>query len=177
MAIAIASLAIGVTYATAQRGLNQTISARERNQALNLIQNQITQLQLAFQSDPAGFASKYGSPNNHFCLNGTNPYQNTKAGNFGNLQPQPGGPYHPNCIDSSSGVGTTFFYDIVTIPRSPTIPTTFHVFVRWEPVGGSQINQASVYFRPNGTTTQILNYVNPGSLSKQYAFRRASNDA
>jgi len=65
IAIAVAAFAIGTSYAIASRSLNQAITARERNEATNIIQNQINALKLRFINDQAAFGGtdpKYDNP-------------------------------------------------------------------------------------------------------------------
>jgi type II secretory pathway pseudopilin PulG len=90
IAIAIAGFAIGISYATAQRSLDQAISAREHNEALNILENQATDLQVRFQayaSDPTGnsYNSIFANPGMDYCLDdsatkigdtGWSPYDN-----------------------------------------------------------------------------------------------------
>jgi Tfp pilus assembly protein PilV len=57
IAIAIAAFAIGTSYAIATRSLQQAITARERNQALNLTQSQIAALKQRLVENPDDFNS------------------------------------------------------------------------------------------------------------------------
>jgi len=168
LALAIAAFAVGIAYATANRSLQQAITARERNQALNLIQNQITDLRIRYAKETADqFKTDFSIPN-HFCLNDTatgpgtdpqwSPYLNTV--NVGDTAPTlPDGyaatPSNVACVRNTHGEGAIFYIDITT----DTVPnpvadgvngTVFRVFVRWERIGGGPINQASLFFRPNG---------------------------
>jgi type II secretory pathway pseudopilin PulG len=172
LAIGIAAFGIGTTYATAQRGLDQTITAREHNQALNLIQNQITELQLRYQSDPTGFESSYGYPLTNFCLDDTTTYQNT-----GTTPLSSPSPYKAQCAPQKAGDGVQYFINIVTTQLASLTgkPTLFQIFVRWEPTGGGPTNQASTYFRENGPTGPTFGYTLPDSLAKLYTYRGAPN--
>src|SRR5581483_1789859 len=94
IAIAIAGFAIGVSYATAQRSLKQSITAQEHNEALNIIERQVNDLRVRFQGTSASssFASTFAnsSPGQaDYCLDDTgvnpataatwNPYHQTGA--------------------------------------------------------------------------------------------------
>lgn len=71
IAIAIAGFAIGISYATAQRSLDQAISAREHNEALNILENQVTDLRVRFQAyanDPGTYQSTFAAAGLDYCL-------------------------------------------------------------------------------------------------------------
>jgi Tfp pilus assembly protein PilV len=82
MAIAIAAFAIGTSYAIANRSLQHAISARERNEAVNLMEDQIANLKVRYKASPEAFksddptkgfvvTSTYSTvnvPEFHFCL-------------------------------------------------------------------------------------------------------------
>ena len=169
LAIVIGAFGMGVTYATAQRGLNQTITAREHNQALNYIQNQITDLRLRFQNDPNNFETNFGyTGNNHFCLDNsattprssgwlpiTNPSPTDKSPLTG---------YDSKCTANKAGDGVTYYMDIKTTQLSGVTahPTLYQVIVRWERSGGGATNQASTYFRINGGTASLGTPLAPG---------------
>lgn len=57
IAIAVAAFAIGTSYAIANRSLQQAITARERNQAVNIIQSQIAALKIRYTYDKTAFQS------------------------------------------------------------------------------------------------------------------------
>jgi Tfp pilus assembly protein PilE len=140
IAIAIAAFAIGTSYAIANRSLQQAITARERNQAVNIIQSQIAALKIrytydktAFQSDdPAkGFvvrsttinppASQLPYTDFHFCLvensaspqDPTNPWArqvNPFTSDSEADNISPTNKYNANCIHNSGAVN--YFIDI-----------------------------------------------------------------
>jgi Tfp pilus assembly protein PilV len=140
IAIAIAAFAIGTSYAIANRSLQQAITARERNQAVNIIQSQIAALKIrytydktAFQSDdPAkGFvvrsttvnppASQLPYTDLHFCLveNSASPQDPTnpwaRQVNPFNTDSDannisPSNKYNPKCVHNSGSVN--YFVDI-----------------------------------------------------------------
>ncbi len=178
LALAIAAFAVGIAYATANRSLDQAITARERNQALNLIQNQITDLRIRYGGETAAsFKTNFATPN-HYCLDDTAttagsvtpqwaPYTNFPSGGEdttlqgGGSSPTSANPYKSTpsnaCVRNIPGEATPFYIDIITTNKI-TVPspvtgvndTVFQVFVRWDRLGGGPINQASLYFRPNG---------------------------
>jgi Tfp pilus assembly protein PilE len=55
IAIAVAAFAIGTAYAIANRSLQQAITARERNEATNLIQSQIAALKIRYIDNKEAF--------------------------------------------------------------------------------------------------------------------------
>lgn len=57
IAIAIAAFAIGTSYAIANNSLQKAISARERNEAINILERQITALKLRYKQYPDLFRS------------------------------------------------------------------------------------------------------------------------
>jgi type II secretory pathway pseudopilin PulG len=169
LAIGIAAFAIAITYSTAQRSLNQAITAKEHNQALDIVQNQLTDLKLRYQKtgSNAAFNSAFGFPKDHFCLDDSattispstpwTPYLNDSSTAEGS--PLASGssatastPYHKACTRQRAGDGVTYYLDIHTAQLSGQTqnPTLYQVIVRWERAGGGQINQASIYYRLNG---------------------------
>jgi len=71
MSIAVAAFAIGTSYAVANRSLQQAITARERNQAVNIIQSQIAALKIRYITDPTAFNSD--NRNTGFVVRSTSP--------------------------------------------------------------------------------------------------------
>jgi type II secretory pathway pseudopilin PulG len=155
IAIGIAAFAIGTSYAIASKSLQQAISARERNQAINVMENQLNALKFREQqTDAATFASKFSTPVSHFCLDETatdptvasswNPKQN--LGNITADTPlqtgSSGTTYNTACQKSAD-----YFVDITTINRGGRVPTVYIINVRWERIGGGPVNEASVYYR------------------------------
>src|SRR5437868_7922861 len=170
IAMAIAGFAIGISYATANRSLQQGITAGEHNEALNIIENQVTDLKLRFlnagSSDfNASFAFK-----NHYCLDNT--ASDPTAGNWAAIlnnssvtessplaltTDNPPGPYNLKCTETKTGEGATYYYDIKTIQPSSgsTVnPTLYQISVRWERLGGGQNNQASIFYKLNNDPAQ-----------------------
>ncbi|HEX5447930.1 MAG TPA: hypothetical protein VFW90_01885 [Candidatus Saccharimonadales bacterium] len=163
IAIAIASFAIGISYATAHRSLNQAITARERNQALNLIENQIAALKLRYQKQSSGNFAQFTLPANHFCLDDTAsdptaagwaPYSNYNSDAYlsANLKssssPSATTPYNVKCGRSLPNDGANYFLDIrTTSSAASSYPTIYQVIARWSRIDGGQTNQASIYYR------------------------------
>lgn len=200
LAIAIAAFAIGITSATAQRGLDQSITAREHNEALNIIENQVTDLRLRFANSgsAANFNSAFGNGKTHFCLdnsataptdpnwgvysNFNDPTIDYEATNLdSNTAISPSQPYlSPNCVYTKSGDGVTYFIDIKAKALTPPItanPDVYQVFVRWQRAGGGPVNQASTFFRPDGALNQNLGYALGDSLVKLYAYRGTADES
>lgn len=190
IAISIAAFAIGISYATASRSLRQAITAREHNQALNIIENQIADLKLRFQNTPvADFDNQFGSTGGKqdFCLDdsSTGPndarYQWTPYNNYkgvsessalsSSTSPNQSHPYYYNpssktgCQQQKPSDGATYYINIHTIRLTgvSSHPTIYWIIVRWEPIGGGQTNQASIYYRLNGSQGQSLAAITPPS--------------
>ncbi|HET7827639.1 MAG TPA: hypothetical protein VFK97_02120 [Candidatus Saccharimonadales bacterium] len=195
LAIGVAVFAIGITYATAERALNQTITAREHGQALSIMENQITDLRLRFAKSAnfTLFNQYFGGSNNHFCLDDSatvpsttqpwTPYFNdgpngppSEQGSLTSKAIQ--GPYDPKCISQKPGDGAVFYIDIqtATLPHMAQNPTVYRVFVRWDRVGGGRA-QTSLYYRPDGAASQTLGYALPVSLDKLYAYRGTTDES
>ncbi|HVS79133.1 MAG TPA: hypothetical protein VHD84_02500 [Candidatus Saccharimonadales bacterium] len=162
IAIAIAAFAIGISYATAHRSLLQAVTAQERNQALNILENQLSDLKLRYQkTNPDTFTSKFSYTVNHFCLNDSAsdptasnwlPIDNySQVGDSSTLAaadpPSAGTPYDSGCHQTNGGAD--YYTDITTSQSSGTSPnpTIYRVIVRWEQLGGGPTNQASIYYR------------------------------
>lgn len=74
IAIAVAAFAIGTSYAIANRSLQQAITSRERNEAVNVVQSQISALKLRYINDKNAFTgtdSAYNNPAKGFAVKTT----------------------------------------------------------------------------------------------------------
>jgi len=172
IAIGIAAFAIAISYATAHRSLNQAITAREHNEALNIIENQIADLKLRYlKSSTGAFNANFALPRNHFCLDdkASDPsdanwarHQNWSGTSETSplssaLSPNAAHPYYYNasngtgCQHQKAGEGAIYYVDIVTSNKgSASNPTLYQIFVRWERIGGGQVNQTSLFYRVTG---------------------------
>ncbi len=171
IALAIAAFAIGSAYAVASRALNEAISARERNQALNIVESQIAALKLRNKLDPANFDSTFAASNMNFCLdesasdpangnwghydNNASPLDTLVAATSGG-SPNSSKPYNYECARNDSGQTDSspsnqkYFINIATTtPNGPsgTNPTVYAVSARWNNLGGGPVNIAQVYYR------------------------------
>jgi len=162
IAITIAAFAVGISYATVQRSLHQSISSREHNEALNLLENQVSNLQLRFNktSDHTVFESQFGNANaqHDFCLDDSStsasdptnqwlPYFNSS---ITVTSPLTSPPYadnaaHTACVRPSGG-GATYYINIATSASTATkSPTLYHLTARWARLGGGT-SQASLFY-------------------------------
>lgn len=66
MVLAILSMSFGISYATANRGLGQSLNAEQHSEALGLLEGQVEQLRSAVSSGQT-------PPNGYFCMVGTTP--------------------------------------------------------------------------------------------------------
>ena len=161
IAIGIAAFAISISYATANRSLQQAISARERNEALNVLQNQVTDLKFRHQLTPSANFTQFEAPTvDHFCLDdsATDPSQTawapitnsssikTSSPLQANNPPTGAAPYDSKCVFAGGG-GGKYYIDITatTVPGNQN--QVYLVLVSWNPFSGSQLDQASVYYR------------------------------
>lgn len=134
IAITIAAFAIAISYATAERSLRQSITARERNEALNLIENQISDFQILKKNFPASLP-QFSFPNTNYCINDSaaNPSNWAKTN---------------SCKVTVQGVGVTYTINITTSSNSTlNSPTNFVVTATWPPEVGTQTNSASIAYR------------------------------
>jgi type II secretory pathway pseudopilin PulG len=170
IALAIAAFAIGISYATASRSLDQAISAREHNEALNIMENQLTDLRLRYQKTPAStFESTYGNANtnHHYCLNDDSTGPNDTVHQWtpifnNNITVNSLGPPNYNSLcniqRTTQGAleGAIYWLDISTSPSgAQNSPTLFHVSVRWARLGGG-ISQANLFYKLDGSTAGVL---------------------
>lgn len=168
IAIGVAAFAIGTSYAIASKSLQHAIEARERNQSITIIQNQITDLKIRAKADKSFlsiFAIPGGQPPKiygHYCLDDSAkgpsdpnwaPLPNdflTDESRSGNLAVSGlGGYYNPKCKIASSS--TDFFVDItkmITVKSVNSIePTIFRFTVKWSAPGGGNTLSAVAYYR------------------------------
>jgi Tfp pilus assembly protein PilV len=167
IAITVAALALGLSYSTANKSMQKSISARERNEATNLLQSQIASLKLREQKmDKTTFNSNFSetlttpSSFKHFCLDESSTSSSdpnwqlsaatTNAAGITGSSPLANPPYTGSlCIRHQPS--TDYYIDIVAYATpnsvSSTTPTIYQFNVRWAAVGTGQTNQASVYYR------------------------------
>lgn len=163
IAIAVAAFAIGTSYAIANRSLQRAISARERNEAVNNLQSQISALKLREKLQSTNF-SAFEAPaagTKHFCLN---------TSSFGPTDPTNQWTPYPNNINDATASdlaandsnyssyckpqgsnGATLYIDIgassTAASRLTTNPTIYKVVVRWAEVGSGDTQSATAYYR------------------------------
>lgn len=171
IAIAVAAFAIGTSYAIANKSLERAIAARERNEALNIIQNQISDLKVRFKSDPAfntNFAvrssfvpSVFPATDFNFCLDDSatsttstnwarinNNFTSSTAAN--NLNTGAGG-YDPKCLRTNSSYYVNIEAQVTSSSQNATNRTVYRVAVRWAEIGSNTTAQAAVYYRVGGS--------------------------
>jgi type II secretory pathway pseudopilin PulG len=162
IAIAIAAFAIGTSYAIANRSLQRAISARERNEAVNDLQSQISALKIREKLQATNF-SAFEAPaagTKHFCLNTSSfgptdptnpwaPYANSINDSTANNLAANDGNYSAYC--KMQGSSSTFYVDIgassTPSSRLTTNPTIYKVVVRWAEVGSGDTQSAVAYYR------------------------------
>ena len=169
LAITVAAFALGTSYSIANKSLQKSISARERNEATNILQSQIASLKHREQimnkttfNNNFSVTSTQPSSFIHFCLDesatdqsaanwGISNTKNTGSIDASSPLQTTGSPsYNPNyCVRHNAS--TDFYIDIVamatTTSQNANPPTVYQFNVRWAAVGTGATNQASVYYR------------------------------
>lgn len=148
IAMSIAGLAIGISYATASRAIGKAITARERDQAVGLMESQVSRLkaieaQLGLGPFNTAFSDTSAA---HFCVKSSSTDPILNHGNISlatHLDTQPPSPYYdPQCVSGS------YYIDIETTKVSGKItPYIYQINVRWVPYQGNTNNQVTVYYR------------------------------
>ncbi len=164
IAIAIAAFAVGISYATAERSLDQAISAREHNEALNILENQVADLRLRFQKD-TDFTSNFAGKSN-FCLSDSAKVS-TATGWFNqnqaitNSNGTTASAYSTGCQQQRTGEGAVYLANITTSggTDSTTNPTLYTITVRWARLGGGT-NKASLFYKLNYDPSATLGLPN-----------------
>lgn len=168
LAITVAAFSLGTSYAIANRSLQKSISARERNESTNIAQSQISALKVREQQSSAAtfnqyFASTSTLPANylHFCLDTTAndktkpnwlPISNSGLVDSTTPLSTTGTPSYANgCTSTPPGSSATYYVDIVAkatpTSQASTPPTVYQVNVRWPAVESNNINQLTIYYR------------------------------
>lgn len=158
LAIAIVAFAIGSAYVIASKSLQQGINARERTEAVSVLENQINALKFRAQkTNLTTFNGTFTATTvNNFCLSETStnpaaadwaPIRNKAGINVSSplTYGAPSDNYHSNCVKNNK-----YFIDITT-HNHPTPglvnPTIYTINVRWERVGGGPINESKMHYR------------------------------
>jgi type II secretory pathway pseudopilin PulG len=174
IAIAVASFAIGTSYALASKSLQNAITASDRNHAVNIAQNQIADLKLrhATYNTEAGFNQDFGVPSStaatppypvhgrDFCLldgvalKGSpnwDPKDNTGIKNAANPETAADNFNNydqVNCLrDGQYYVNVTAM--VTSVSKDSSNNTVFRIAVRWPTIGGGANSQAVLYYRLN----------------------------
>jgi prepilin-type N-terminal cleavage/methylation domain-containing protein len=178
--LAILSMAFGISYATANKGLNQSLNGEDHSEAVGIIDNQIEELRIAILDHPTGFPPAYGQ---YFCMTG-----NTTSYDITTVPPS-------STTDSENayseyGSSCTFdnYYHVsisqVNVTNSTTysyktpVPTyciagqqnscseySFTFVVRWDGAGGLGPQQESLTYRFGSGSLGIGIYTPPEAYS------------
>lgn len=149
ISISIAGLALGISYAIASKATTRAISARERDQAVGIMESQLARLkaieqQVGFTSFNSSFSDTTAP---HFCVNSSSI---TPVLNHGiitgtsNLTTQAPAPYYdPQCNQAG------YYIDIESvIATGNKVPRdNYYIHVRWLPLHGGANNQVTIYYR------------------------------
>jgi len=169
IAIAIASFAIGTSYSLANKSLQNAITASDRNQAVNIAQNQIADLKLrhpAYSSEDS-FNADFGVPSGvsgppypvhgrDFCLL-DGPTANGLPSWLPKVNPDIHTDADANTLNSSTYDTTNclqkgqFYVNIAaevtsTSNNTPANRTVFKISVHWPTLGGGT-SEADLYYR------------------------------
>lgn len=174
--LAVLSLSFGISYATANKGLNQSINAQQHSQALGYLNSQVEDLRLAVAN---GDYTQISSAGSYFCMMSINStYQPTPIDNGGFGVPSSANAdaqddykeysptsaciisnlYHVS-INQASANQTSYGGDYITpagcTSGSDCTETSFTFMVRWNGLGGLGPQQESLTYRI-GSTPSIL---------------------
>ena len=148
IAMSIAGLAIGISYATASRAIGRAITARERDQAVGIMETQVSRLKaIEAQLGLGPFNTAFSNTSApHFCLNSSSTSPILNHGNIDSstkLATQPPAPYYDSrCVSGS------YYIDIETTKVNGKItPYIYQVNIRWVPYQGTTNNQVTLYYR------------------------------
>jgi len=173
LAITVAAFALGASYAIANKSLQKSLSARERNESSSIAQSQIASLKLREQQmDPVTFSSLEASgtlPANflHFCLDEATTSASQTNGNWGPISNNgqvtgatalttSGNPSYAAATVTSPGCtrtidNVTYYIDIVAMETPASLnskpPTVYQVNVRWPQIATAETNQLTIYYR------------------------------
>lgn len=175
IAIAIASFAIGTSYTLANKSLQNAITASDRNQAVNIAENQIVDLKIRHQTyDTSGpgksetvFNDDFGAPSSTPAPSAGNPPSHGRdfcLKDGVSLKVDPLWPPQNNTAISTDSDADTlsnyngacivngqFYIDITalvtSVSNSSSDNTVFRISVRWPTVGNDSISQTVLYYR------------------------------
>jgi Tfp pilus assembly protein PilV len=164
MALAILSSSLGISYATANNGLNQSRNAEEHSEALGLLDDQVEKLRTNISSDVL-------PPANFFCMTSTGTYSSTFTNQYSQsdaLDSQHDYSAYPaSCTYglyyvSASSNGSDFGYTN-TPATSPESNYTFTI--RWNGLGTLGPQQESINYRIGAISETLGNFVLPQSTT------------
>jgi Tfp pilus assembly protein PilV len=169
LAMTVAAFALGVSYSIANKSLQKSISARERNEAVNILQSQVAALkQREQQTDTNTFNNSFSvnttlvSTFKHFCLDESATDTSSanwliaNTSNVGQITASSplvtsGSPSYNTNFCVRHNTSTDYYIDIVamvtTSSQNSSPPTIYQFNVRWAAVGSGAVNQASIYYR------------------------------
>lgn len=167
--LAILGLSFAISYATANRGLQQSRNAEEHSEALGLLNSQVELVRAAYAAQQT-LPSTYS-----FCIpNSSDPSTTTPLTSAGHNYTLP----QPDSSDSDfanypSGCVNSFYHVSITKRTPPTGTGTayFDFMVRWDGLGNLGIQQEELTYRINSiAVTGGQGYTNsPPATSPQYS--------
>jgi type II secretory pathway pseudopilin PulG len=143
IAMAVASLILGASYATANRSFRIARQAQERGEALKLVEGQVEKLKSLAGSSPGSIFRAAGSP--AFCIDTSlavkdlptappTPNPNLALDDFAQYVP-------PHTLAPGCQTG---FYNY-SITYDPASNDTFTILARWERIGGGRDELKMLY--------------------------------
>jgi type II secretory pathway pseudopilin PulG len=149
--ISVVSLVLGGAFASANRSLNATSAAKERDQGVRLAETQLEQLK-SFIKDSTKAASVSNDADGFFCM------ANTEYVDINRIIPDNvtadvfSSPAYPvGCVlNSSNGAYATSDFSIpyyVSLQQDSSDGNLFTVRIRWERAGGEGREEASLVYR------------------------------
>jgi len=157
IAVAVAAFAIGISYAVANKSLQRAVMSRERNEAVNIIQNQLATLKQRFKTDtsfkntlsvPASFTGTGTA--RHFCLDNNGNNFSNGFGNDAEMDTLTVDSSHYAAACKITTSTTDYYVDIAAMvtdaSKNSKNRTIYRLSARWNEVGGG-INRSIMYYR------------------------------
>ena len=155
IALAVMSFALGVSYKMAGQNLKRGISARERVDAVSLIESQIAELKVRqkYYTDVNQFNTDFGTVGMNFCLY-DDPYSSNKPNKKGDANWSAISSTDSRCSITLNGVSYRLSLTTQYIPGYPAgvnnlnnYPIVYKVTATWDSTAGNGTNTSTIYYR------------------------------
>ncbi len=183
--LVVLSMSFGISYATANKGLGQSLNSQEHSEAVGIMNTQLEELRVALTTHPSGFPP---SPGQYFCMTGDNTYANLDLTSTGGIFPSSSDAdsranyseygfsctvstyFHVSISQANPASSTTYYYTtpVPTYCNGSTQlscnESSFTIMVRWDGTSGLGPQQESITYRFGDGTGSIIakgNYQSP----------------